>query len=122
MAVSVATFKSVFDEFADVADAKVQYWLDQASAELDFDRLKTCLGTRFDHVVYLLTAHFLSKPGSGAGGGADSGTVASERAGDLAISYANNAAGTWQEGLKSTQYGQEYLRAMEACTIHPMVI
>lgn len=123
MAANAETFKVVFSDFADLSDTKVDYWLTLAIEELSAACLVECLGARLDHATYLLTAHMLSKAGANNDEAA-SGEIASEKAGDLALTYVSPDYSNpdWRSPFMSTQYGIEYVRIMSACVLTVMVI
>lgn len=109
MAVTATSFKDRFPEFAAVADARVDVFLDDARAEL----AEAAWGDWYDKGTSYLAAHFLTVANATAGG--SSGTVSplsSVTVGDVSENYAaylTSKSGT-DAYFSATAYGQEYIR------------
>ncbi len=109
----VSDFKARFPEFADVDDAFIQLWLDDA-----YTRFGECWYERDRALAQMLwVAHVLALAGYGAGGsgagggGAVNGPVKRRKVGDVEVEFAGLSAGAGSGGgandyLSSTQYGR----------------
>ena len=121
MAVTPATLKDIFPDFADVADATVHYWLDRA--------LRLTADWDDDHATMLLAAHYLAINGFGAGGELTKlSGLSSLQSGSLSLSFKDD--GTQERGARHgvakdwnrTIYGVQFQTLLNARTpILPMV-
>ncbi|WP_066922895.1 DUF4054 domain-containing protein [Methylobacterium sp. CCH5-D2] len=111
------TFRALFTEFGDAAiypDAAIDFWLKQASLQLDPGRWAELL----DQGLALYTAHKLvsgraSAKAAAKGGAASVGVVASKSIDKLSVSYDTGAgtiagAGNWN----TTPYGVQFYQLM----------
>ena len=122
MSITPATLKQRLPEFASVADATIQFWLDSCAQELNRDRW----GSKYDEGHLLLTAHTLVRAGalSGAGGASQAtGPVASTTVGPVSRSYAVAAASAdGADDLELTAYGQLFKRKRKTLVRTPVVM
>lgn len=109
---TTAEFKIIFEEFSDVADARLDYYLAQAKlqvSEIEFD-------TVYTHAVYLRLAHSLTLMNPDTAG---LGSLSSEKAGDVQYSY---AAISGDELLGQTKYGQEFIELRKEHIVAVLVL
>ena len=114
MAVTPATLKEIFPDFAGVADTVMAYWLDRA--------LRVTSGWDDDHATMLLAAHYMTINGIGAG--ADMTTLSglsSVKSGSVSLTFQEDRAqgqGDWNR----SSYGVQF-RTLLAARTHalPMV-
>lgn len=102
MSLSVSDFKVDFPEFEAVDNAIVTRFLAKAGLRVNL----TAWGAKADDGIGYLTAHLLKRLEQGDG--AASGPVASEKVGDIAVSYGVSEDFKDRE-LASTVYGRQYL-------------
>lgn len=120
-----ATFVAIFPAFAAVTDEQYAFWSGQAG--LIVDPIAGCLDARADLACMLITAHYLTQQGIGAGAESESaaqgmsgykriksGTLELER-GDTATSTDN--MGDWG----ATSYGQRVFPMLQVCLGGPRV-
>ena len=105
---TVSEFKKIFPEFSDTAKSRIEYYMSQAQNEIS----TTSFGDSYVHAVYLVTAHNLtiSDPDRAA-----NGATASEKAGDLAVTYKTTSGGNdpFQE-YRQTNYGIQYITLVKS--------
>lgn len=126
MARDLAAFRAFYPEFAGIADATVNAYLNRNDDELAPETWGDCL----DRAVLSLTAHEiallqarLNNAQTGAGGSvvsvAGGGAIQSASGGGLNVSFSvpNRATDStaWQEELSKTPYGQEFLGLIDRC-------
>lgn len=95
-------FLEIFDEFAAENQTKLDYYLELAKGQAS----EKAFGDFYSHAVYLLTAHnfTMSKPAAAA-----SGQKASEKVGDISISYKTGGEDDLDSFLRQTNYGLQFL-------------
>lgn len=103
------SFLTRFPEFTDVAEARIQLFLDEALLEIR----ESEWGAFYNKGLNLYTAHLLTLATmtSMAGGLAmgSFGPLTSRGVGDTSVSFANPATSGWDQAwLCSTPYGQEF--------------
>ena len=110
MAITPASFKARFPEFASVSDARVQVFIDDAELELN----ETCWGDLYNKGLSYLTAHFLSLGEGSSNGDANPQNVLTSRSvGDVSVGFqAASTLSTDEAYFGSTVYGQEYWRML----------
>lgn len=106
MSTTVAQVKSIASEFAALDDSVVQDWIDIAAEYVS----ESFWGTKFDFVEALMTAHMMTSLGV-SGATSSSGSVSSERLGDIAVSYSVTAVSA--DSLSSTRYGAQIEQLMK---------
>jgi hypothetical protein len=109
---NVASFKSMFPEFAGVDDTTVQIALDMAAQFVDDG-----WGDQENSATMWLAAHFMALSASGSGAATGVGrVVSSETIGRISVSYAsgNTAAATTPGALGSTTYGLVFNQKLTA--------
>ena len=99
---TVSDFKTDFPEFEETDNTVVTRFIGKAEIRVN----RTEWGVKADDGVGYLTAHLLKR--FEQGDGAASGPVASERVGDIAVSYGVSDDFKNRE-LASTVYGRQYL-------------
>lgn len=99
---SISEFKTDFPEFESTDNATVTRFIGKAEIRVN----RTEWGNKADDGIGFLTAHLLKRLEQGDG--AASGPVASERVGDIAVSYGVSDDFKNRE-LASTAYGRSYL-------------
>ncbi len=106
MAVTTASFKASFTEFATTADASVNLWLPVAQAMVDPDKWDTLA----DVGVSLALAHYLKTGGGGSKAG-PAGILSSKAAGPVSGSY-DTASVAFEGGgdFNQTGYGLKFLK------------
>jgi hypothetical protein len=105
---TVEEFNTVFPEFANEDEKKLEYYLIMNKNAIS----EAVFGDQYNHAVYLRTAHDLTMKSALRAG---KGEVNSERAGDLAVGYASaGSPGDKYFYLSQTQYGKEYLEIMNS--------
>ena len=109
-------FLTRFPEFTAVAEARIQFFLDEALLEIT----ESNWGDFYTKALNLMTAHLLTLADltSGATGGATGsvGPVASRGVGDVNVSFglsATQSATSSDAWFNSTPYGQELARLIE---------
>ena len=100
MATTVAQVQAVATEFASLSDDDVQEYIDIAE---EYVSLSYWGDSKFNYIHALMTAHIMSMANASGTGGSSSGSVSSERLGDISVSYA--VAATAADDLTSTRYG-----------------
>lgn len=107
-----ATMKIRYPAFADVADATLQYWLDDAVRIVGTPSGSDWLEADAPIGLMLYAAHELTKQGIGtSAAGLDiPAGVTALKSGALSISLSDDAAkASLSGGYDSTQYGREFL-------------
>lgn len=112
---TLADFRIVFPEFASTSDARVQYYMDLAVAQVG----KIAFGDCYAQAVYLITAHNLTMMDPSR---ATSGSKSSEKAGDLAVSYDTSSGKGMDAMFNQTQYGKQFLQLRNSKVISPLVL
>lgn len=87
--------KVVFPAFADVADATVEYWLDEAAIVANWGN---------DHAQMLLAAHYMAI--NGLGTNAVQGGLTSFKSGSVDMKFSEAQANSI--GFAQTIYGQQF--------------
>lgn len=117
------TFRIMFPEFAPVADAVVQFWLDDAATELDQGAWGLC----YPKAVMNYAAHQLAlalarqASATDTGGGTvvvpQTGVLASGSEEGIAFAFAQSSTpkSLTQEWLSQTPYGQAYMALQRSC-------
>lgn len=95
--------------FDSLTNSQIKIYLDMATNCVD----ETVWGKKADDAIKLLTAHYLTL----ASRGGNSGSVTSEKVGDLQKSFSN--AQTDDSELATTSYGQMYLQMRKTLVITP---
>jgi len=113
---TLTEFLKIFSEFACLANAKVSFFYDTALARVG--RAVFPDAQAYKMAVYLMTAHTATilDPTRAA-----SGKVASEKVGDLSVSYDVGPSSEMEE-LASTQYGMQYLRLIKENIVGAQVL
>jgi hypothetical protein len=114
MAVTPTTIKTRYPEFASVADARIQVFIDDAELEMDEGRW----GDLYDRGLSALTAHLLAianRNAASAGTGISIGGALTARTiGSLSASFGSSPSnGSTEDYLRSTAYGADYLRLVQ---------
>ena len=111
MAVTLASFRSVFPEFGDVEkypDPAVSFWLDQAGVTLP----QAFPATQVDWATMLFIAHNLTLgklSATGSGGAASFASVTSKSVGSVSKSMDASAVTSAGAGIwNATAYGQRF--------------
>jgi len=112
---TLAEFRTIFSEFVAQSDARVQYYMDLAELQVG----KIVFGNSYAQAVYLLTAHSLTMMDPSR---AQNGEKASEKVGDLAVSYSTSSGKSLDAELNQTQYGKQFIQMRNALVINPMVL
>lgn len=116
MAVTAATIRALFPEFAAETDARVDLFIGFAGNSINAD----VWGTLTDQATSYLTAHMLARANAGGAGG---GPVTTEKVGELSRSY-GQLGGQYAEALGElalTSYGVEYARLRRQIPVTPML-
>ena len=105
--VTPADIKTRYPEFADIPDARIQFFIDDAVLYLNEMRA----GLYYDKILSLLVAHYLSLALQSEGGSNNSqGAVASMSVGDKSVSFATpGSVNDSQYFYQQTVYGIEFL-------------
>lgn len=109
-------FREIFSEFNSISNTKVNYYMDLAKGKVG----KNAFGDCYAQAVYLMTAHDLvmSNPDR-----ASSAEKASEKVGDLAISYNTSTTGDDLDAyLRQTQYGNQFLNLRNSKVITMSIV
>ncbi len=115
MAVTPASLKALFTEFAPQDDERVQAFIDMAERRVS----EAVFGTLYDDAVAFLTGHLLTKSvQAGSAGGA---LVSSQTIGSMSRTFVQHG-GVVATGYATTAYGAEFLKLRRARTPSPMVI
>lgn len=112
---TITEFREIFPEFNSVSNARVQYYMDLAIAQVG----KNAFGECYAQAVYLLTAHNLLMMDPSR---AQSGEKASEKVGDLAVSYNTSKSGGMDGELSQTQYGKQFIQLRNSKVVAPMLV
>lgn len=106
-------FKAAFPAFADTPREAIAYWHDRALRVVD-----ARFGSDQDHAAMLLTAHYLTVQGQGAGAEAQRhakfGGATSVKSGTLSINWDGGAGGATKSRFEATSYGLEFLPLLRA--------
>lgn len=100
MATTATQVKQVAPEFSSLDDSAIDPFITYSE---NYVALSFWGEDRYDFIHALMTAHFLKLLGVASGTSGASGPVASERVGDLSVTYAVNAVSG--SDLSSTTYG-----------------
>ena len=109
----LATFRLRYPELASASDERVQYWLDDAPAAFDPERL----GRNGANAAMLYAAHMLAGEASTSGAGESEipAGVTSMRSGSLSLSFdANYVRAQAQGGYASTRYGAQLVSLLRS--------
>ena len=112
-----AYFRSLFDEFAPMSDAKVNAYITIASSQVP----PTVWNDQTSYATALMVAHMLTASGYG-GLGAGGGAVTNEQVGDVSRGYGQ--VGNAESGdayLATTRYGIDFI-ALRRRTIVPGMV
>lgn len=105
-------FKARFPEFATIADARIQIFIDDSELEMS----ESYWGDLFARGQSYLTAHLLAlgeQSATGASGGT-AGPVTSKSVGGVSVSFGGPTITDSTEGYwLTTSYGQEYWRLLQ---------
>jgi hypothetical protein len=116
-------FVSAFPAFAAVPPASVAFW--KAEADRVIAPLSSCLGERADLATMLLTAHYLTLAGAGAGAEAEmaaQGATGFKRIRSGSLELERGDAGNGDAGsFGATSYGARVWPMLRACVSGPMV-
>ena len=110
-----ANFKIRFPEFEGEDDARIQLFIDDATALVN----ECCPNS--DLMITYLTSHLLTLANQTANG--DTSTtkpVASKSVGDVSVSY-GGTAGDASDSYYSTAYGQRYIDLRGNCIGRPII-
>ena len=104
-------FRAKYPEFDSVDDAKVQFNLDDIEDQFDTARWSSW----YDKGHAALAAHYLAlslqREDGAAGAAMANYPIANKKVGDVSIQYGFSVVSeAYEGGLKTTPYGQEYLR------------
>lgn len=112
MAVALAEFRTRFNEFADIADDKVEMFLNDSVVMIN----SSCPNA--DLIAYYLTAHQLATVGKMGTDGADEVNRGAENlidTGDVKTSYHKLDSDVKYGVYSSTIYGKNYYELMQKC-------
>lgn len=108
MAVNATSIKLRFPEFAAESDASIEFAIEEAGLHVD-TATGTAWGTSANVALSYLAAHYLMCSIARSTGGSGQ-AIASERIGEIAITYQTQQATTASAGdFSSTDYGERYL-------------
>lgn len=110
MSISASTVTNLAPELSSQSEDRINYFITEAARYVN----ASIWGAKADFAHALYTAHLMTLAGLGG-----SGTVSSERVGDMARTY---AVDTSQNSLMGSSYGQQFLAARKTLLISPMVI
>ncbi len=117
---TAVSIKSRFPEFADTADAVVEFAIEEARLEVGSNWT-----TGYNLAIVYLVAHYVacSNAASASAGTGDDGDIASESIGRFSISYATAAnADAVHSDKSSTSYGRRYVELLGRNFGGPVVI
>jgi len=105
-----ANLKLRYPDFAAIADAVIQYWIDDSTRGVD----ESWIEADYQPARLALAAHNMSRNGIGSGSNAQiPAGVTNFRSGSFAVSFTDSAAAQQAAGgYASTRYGQEYLEML----------
>jgi hypothetical protein len=108
MHITLDYFRSLFDEFDKVPTPKIEIYITVATGRVSRDAWGD---TSYQYATALLAAHMIaSAGGKGGAGGAVGGAITAESVGELSRSYGTvGQAGTGDDELRTTRYGQEFI-------------
>ena len=125
MSVSPSDILVIAPEFATLTSTVIQTFINAAGLSVNSE----AWGEKTDLGVSYLTAHRLTisfPGGSATGGDPTTGTIKSEKVGDLARTYGESSSpstgSTGEKMLASTKYGQIFLTLQDEVPAGPMVI
>jgi hypothetical protein len=120
MAITPASFKTLFPEFAAEDDARIQIFIDEAVTVLN----ESYWGTKYDYGLYYYTAHTLALATITEDGSIGSmGLIGSKGVDGTSISYTNATPNSQSENYwASTSYGQKYLQLMDSLGVPAFVV
>jgi hypothetical protein len=111
MVLDINIFRCIAPEFSEVSNTK----LNEITAFVQYQINEDCWSNRAPHGLALLVAHTLTL---GERGGT-SGSITSEKVGDLARSYSGP---TGDDELDTTSYGKEFKRLRKMLVISPYFV
>jgi hypothetical protein len=118
VSITVSYFKTVIPELASEADARVQIFLDLAKPYI----ARNVWEDKSDYAHALFAAHMMTSSGSSVTlSSSSSGTIQSEKVGDLSTSYAVAALDS-PASLGNTKYGTLFLQLRATLTITPFFL
>ena len=112
MAADKATVKLIAPELSTETDGRLDLFLNLAS--LSFD--STVWGDKLAMGICLMVAHLVTlanRRGSG-------GNISSQSVGGVSVSYSNSGQG--DDELKTTSYGQMYIKLRKSLVITPLIV
>lgn len=112
MAVDPKTMKTMFPEFANQTNKRIQFFIDMSERRIN----RPIFGDKADDAVCLMSAHLLTLGSRGGVGGAITG----EKVGDLSTNYSSGSQGV--NSLSGTAYGQLFGDLMKSCRAVPRVL
>lgn len=116
MSANISDFKEIFPEFADVPDARVNFFLSGATTQISADVFES----QTDNAIYFMTAHNLVMNSPEKAGNP---TITSERVGEVSVTYQAGYVVKPQDGyFQQTQYGLQYLQLRNSCVITTQVL
>jgi hypothetical protein len=114
MSVTAQDLKKIAPELESETTPRLQFFIDFAVLNVN----ASVFLDKTDKAVTLLAAHFITMANRGGAGG----SVASEKVGDLARSYAAPSGKTSESELATTAYGQMFLTLLKSLSISPRVV
>lgn len=116
---TITEFLKIFSEFNSVNSVRLEFFFDTALGRITSEIFHE--NQSYKMAVYLMTAHTASMldPSKAA-----NGSIASEKVGDVAVSYNTSNVGnpdSWED-LPSTQYGLQLMRLLKENIISAQVL
>ena len=96
-------FLAIFPEFSSIGEIRLEYYFDLTIPQVG----ESAFGTCYAQAIYLLLAHNLTMIDPSR---ATEGAKASEKVGDLAVSYDTSSGKSADSELNQTQYGKQFIQ------------
>lgn len=111
MTISAATFLEYFPDFSTESNDRINLFLTESARYVNTN----VWGAKANFAQALYTAHLISTGNSGA----SSGSLSSDKVGDLSQNYSTQTSDT---SLGATSYGLQFLQLRKSLLLSPMVI
>ncbi len=113
---TVNSIKTRFSEFADVADAVIEFAIEEAALEVGSNWV-----TGYNIAIVYLTAHYVASAVAESDASSSGGDIASESFGRISISYAQGSTATHTD-KESSSYGKRFIELRDRNFGGPVVI
>jgi hypothetical protein len=110
MEVNIENFLALFPGFANLSPTRIALFLSNAECVVS----EKAFGDCYPQAIFFVTAHNLTMLDPTVANG---GAIASEKVGDISLTYKNMGDPSAQDGYTQTQYGLQYLQLRDSRVI-----